>query len=59
MTYGQLRERATEIAVGLTSLGVERGQGVAILAPTCADWTLFELGAACAGAVLAPIYHSP
>lgn len=58
VSYARLRESAVEIAAGLIDLGVERGQTVSILASTRAEWTLFELGAACAGLVLAPIYHT-
>lgn len=58
VSYGRLSDSAAEIAAGLISLGVERGQTVAVLASTRAEWTVFELGAMCAGAVLAPIYHT-
>jgi long-chain acyl-CoA synthetase len=58
VTYRRLRESAVEIAAGLIGLGIERGETVAILAATRAEWTTFELGTMCAGAVLAPIYHT-
>ena len=40
------------------SLGVEAGDRVAILGLTSAEWTLADCGAQCAGAVVAPIYHT-
>ncbi len=58
VSYAQLADSAVEIAAGLIALGVERGQTVAILASTRAEWTIFELGAMCAGAILTPIYHT-
>jgi long-chain acyl-CoA synthetase len=58
ISHDRLRGAAIEIAAGLMSLGLERGQTVAILAGTRAEWTLFDLGAMCAGGVLTPIYHT-
>jgi long-chain acyl-CoA synthetase len=58
VTYRQLGERAREIARGLIALGIESGEVVAILCSTRAEWTLCEAGALCAGAVIAPIYHT-
>jgi long-chain acyl-CoA synthetase len=58
LSYAELGMAVSEIARGLIALGVHRGERVSILAGTRADWTLADLGAACAGAVLAPIYHS-
>jgi long-chain acyl-CoA synthetase len=58
ITYRELGERAREIARGLIGLGIERGDVVSILCSTRAEWTLCEAAALCAGAVLAPIYHT-
>jgi long-chain acyl-CoA synthetase len=58
ITYAQLGERSREIARGLIALGIERGEVVSILCSTRAEWTVCELGAQCAGAVVAPIYHT-
>jgi long-chain acyl-CoA synthetase len=58
ISHDRLRGAAIEIAAGLMSLGLERGQTVAILASTRAEWTLFDLGVMCAGGVLTPIYHT-
>ena len=58
ISYTELGTIASEIARGLISLGVEAGDRVAILGVTCAEWTLADCGAQCAGAVVAPIYHT-
>ncbi len=58
ITYAELGERSRELALGLIALGIDRGDVVSILCATSADWTLCELGAVCAGAVVAPIYHT-
>ncbi len=58
ITYGQLAERARAIARGLIALGLKPGDRVSILGSTSAQWTLCDLGALCAGGVVAPIYHT-
>src|SRR5579864_742348 len=58
ISYPELGAIASGIARGLISLGIERGDRVAILGLTCADWTLADCGALCAGAVVTPIYHT-
>ena len=58
LSYAELGIAVREIARGLTALGVRPGDRVSILAGTRAEWTLADLGALCAGAVVAPIYHS-
>jgi len=58
ISYRQLGERARSIARGLIALGIERGQPVSILCSTRAEWTICEAGALCAGAMIAPIYHT-
>ncbi len=58
VSYPELGAIVTEIARGLIALGIERGDRVAILGSTSADWTLADYGALCAGAVVTPIYHT-
>jgi long-chain acyl-CoA synthetase len=58
LSYAELGMAVSGIARGLIALGVRRGDRVSILAGTRAEWTLADLGALCAGAVVAPIYHS-
>jgi long-chain acyl-CoA synthetase len=58
ISYADLGSTVREIACGLIALGVQRGDRVSILAGTRPEWTLCDLGALCAGAVVAPIYHT-
>jgi long-chain acyl-CoA synthetase len=58
ITYAELGARSRELALGLIALGIEGGDVVSILCSTRAEWTLCELAAVCAGAVVAPIYHT-
>jgi long-chain acyl-CoA synthetase len=45
-----------ELAAGFLSLGVERGERVAILSTTRLEWTLCDLALAGLGAVTVPVY---
>ena len=58
ISYPELGAMVTDIARGLLALGIERGDRVAILGSTSADWVLADYGALCAGAVVTPIYHT-
>jgi long-chain acyl-CoA synthetase len=58
LSYAELATAVREIACGLIALGIRRGERVSILSSTRPEWTLADLGALCAGAVVAPIYHS-
>jgi long-chain acyl-CoA synthetase len=58
LSYAELGSAVRETAGGLLALGVGRGERVSILSGTRPEWTLADLGALCAGAVVAPIYHS-
>ena len=58
VSYKELGENVKQVAKGLIALGIEAGDRVAIFADTRADWTLCDFGAICAGAVVAPIYHT-
>lgn len=48
--------RATNIALGLHSLGMTAGDKAAILAANCPEWTLADAGCQFAGVVDVPIY---
>src|SRR4029077_15729270 len=56
VTYGQLWLDATEIARGLESQGIGRGDGVVIMLPTCRQFFEVCLGAMLIGAVPVPMY---
>jgi long-chain acyl-CoA synthetase len=58
MSYAELGVAVREIASGLIALGIHPGDRVSILSGTRPEWTLADLGALCAGAVVAPIYHT-
>ena len=58
ISYAELARTARDIARGLIALGIEAGDRVAVLANTRPEWTLVDMGAFCAGAVVAPIYHT-
>ena len=57
-TYTELGERVQRFALGLVGLGVEAGDRVCILANTRVEFTVANLGAASAGAVVVPVYPS-
>ena len=52
----EMLSRARHIAGGLYSLGVRRGDRVAILSESRAEWTLTDAGCMFAGAIDVPIY---
>ncbi len=49
-------ERAENIALGLYSLGIRKGDRAAILAPNSPEWTLADAGCQFTGVVDVPIY---
>ena len=58
LSYEELGRAAREVAAGLIELGVEAGDKVAILSETRWEWTVSDLGAILAGAVVVPIYQT-
>ncbi len=56
LTFAEVAEIVDEIALGLVSLGIERGDRVGLLANTRAEWTFSSLGISRAGAIVVPIY---
>ena len=58
LSYDELGTAVREVAAGLIDLGVEKGDRVAILSETRAEWTIADLGAILAGAVVVPIYQT-
>src|SRR5436190_16785724 len=53
---GEAARRVDEIANGLLSLGIRKGDAFAILGATSLEWCLFDFALALVGAVGAPIY---
>ncbi len=57
-SYSDLADAVASLAKGLMALGLEKGDAVAIFADTRPEWVEADLGAACAGLVVATIYHT-
>ena len=58
MTYGELGARARAIACGLRALGLAPEERGAILASTCIEWVLADVGILAAGAATTTVYPS-
>ena len=58
MTYREVGAAAREMACGLMSLGIARGEKVAILSSTRVEWTLSDIACILCGIVPVPIYPS-
>lgn len=55
VTYAELDRQSDAFAAGLMSLGVRRGDRVALLLPNCPQFFVAELGAWKIGAIVAPL----
>ena len=55
VTYARFRERVHRFAAGLLSLGLERGDRVALISEGRNDWVMAELGILYCGAVNVPV----
>ena len=51
-TYSELQRRVDQLAAGLISLGIERGDRVGIWGPNSAEWVLTQLATAKMGAIM-------
>jgi fatty-acyl-CoA synthase len=51
-TWGELGRRVDDLAAGLTTLGLERGDRIGIWSPNTAEWALTQFATAKAGLVL-------
>lgn len=58
LSWEEALEEVREIALGLKSLGVKKGDMVAVFSTTRTEWTLCDLAILSLGAVTVPIYHS-
>jgi long-chain acyl-CoA synthetase len=58
MTYREVGAAAGEMACGMMGLGLARGEKVAILSSTRAEWTLADIAGILCGFVTVPIYPS-
>jgi long-chain acyl-CoA synthetase len=58
VSFEELGEIVKEVALGLASIGVSRGDKVAILAHTRPEWTYSDFGILCLGATVVPVYQT-
>ncbi|MFM9904457.1 MAG: AMP-dependent synthetase/ligase [Pyrinomonadaceae bacterium] len=56
ISSGTLIERSENIALGIHSLGLRKGDRAAILAPNSPEWTISDAGCQFAGIIDVPIY---
>ena len=56
ISSAEMLQRIRNIAAGLYSLGIKRGERVAILSESRSEWTLADAGCLFAGAIDVPIY---
>ncbi|KAF8781965.1 Medium-chain acyl-CoA ligase ACSF2 like protein [Argiope bruennichi] len=54
-TYSELRQEAESLASGLMSIGLRKGDKIALCSPNCYEWPLTQLAAAKAGLILVNI----
>jgi long-chain acyl-CoA synthetase len=52
----EMDERVRNVALGLHSLGIRRGDRVAILAESCPEWCISDYAILACGAITVPIY---
>jgi long-chain acyl-CoA synthetase len=57
-SWAEVARRVRDVADGLASLGVKKGERVALLGETTLDWNVGDLAVMSAGAVSVPIYQS-
>jgi long-chain acyl-CoA synthetase len=58
VSWKELARRARDVSDGLCSVGVKPGDRVSIVADTCGEWIIADLGIMGAGAITVPIYQS-
>ncbi len=58
LTWTEIGQQVRAMAAGLVSLGVKRGDRVALLASTRIEWSLLDYAILGVGAATVPIYHS-
>jgi long-chain acyl-CoA synthetase len=57
-TFDEVLEIVRPLAFGLVTLGIEKGDRVAILGNTRPEWTFFDFAALSIGATVVPIYQT-
>jgi len=57
-TYGQIAMRVRHAAMGLSALGLERGQRAAIVAENAPEWAIADLACQMLGAISVPLFST-
>lgn len=57
-TYGEIAMRVRHAAMGLSALGLERGQRAAILAENAPEWAIADLACQMLGAISVPLFST-
>ena len=57
-TYADISHRVQNFACGLVSLGIERGERVAILSENCTSWAITDIACQCRGAISVPLFST-
>jgi long-chain acyl-CoA synthetase len=57
-SFNEVAEIVRPLALGLTELGIEKGDRVSILGNTRQEWTYFDFAALSIGATVVPIYQT-
>jgi long-chain acyl-CoA synthetase len=55
ITYKETKEQAYKVAAGLLSLGIKKGDRIALLSESRTDWVISELGVIHTGAISVPL----
>lgn len=58
ITATELLTEVDDVARGLLSMGLGKGDKVSIMAATCTEWTILDLAAMSLGIIIIPIYES-
>jgi long-chain acyl-CoA synthetase len=58
LTWSEVLHQTDEVCAGLTDMGLQRGDRVAVFAATRAEWTIADYAVLTAGAVTVPVYHT-
>ena len=58
ITFEEAANKGEQIAAGLASIGIEKGDKVAVISPNCVEWALTDYATVSLGAVLVTVYPS-
>jgi long-chain acyl-CoA synthetase len=58
ITYRETKEQAYKVAAGLLSLGINKGDRIALLSEARTDWVISELGVLHTGAISVPLSNA-